>query len=96
MSEWKTGRGERGALTFVQSLKMCGADKAKAVAQWFTSEDVGIDNPQALAQFDISLFAGSPVPLAMRTALIAAAQREVEEEGGAAPPLPGATASSGH
>ena len=62
MAEWPGGRGDRGALAFVQDLGVdVDADKAKEVATWLGSEDVGCTSPLGLAAFDLSFFAGSPV-----------------------------------
>ena len=77
MSDWPAGRGERGALAFVQELKIVDAERAKQVAAWLYSEDVQCTSVGTLAQFEISLFQGSCVPLALRSALINAAKAHV-------------------
>ena len=83
IATWPGGRGELGALAFIQSLGIAvDTEKAKACAQWLESEDVGCTSAEGLAAFDLSFFTGSPVPLTLRTVMIAKA-REVCGRGGA-------------
>ena len=83
IATWPGGRGELGALAFIQSLGIAvDTEKAKACAEWLESEDVGCTSAEGLAAFDLSFFTGSPVPLTLRTVMIAKA-REVCGMGGA-------------
>ena len=61
IATWPGGRGELGALAFIQSLGIAvDTEKAKACAQWLESEDVGCTSAEGLAAFDLSFFTGSP------------------------------------
>ena len=83
IATWPGGRGEIGALAFIQNLGIAvDPEKAKTCAEWLESEAVGCTSPQGLATFDLSFFTGSPVPLTLRTVMIAKA-REVCGRGGA-------------
>ena len=83
MTTWPGGRGERGALAFIQSLGIAvDPDRARACAEWLESDDVGCASPEKLTHLNLSFFTGSPVPLTWRTLMIAKAREVCGVAGG--------------